>query len=114
MHTFKDLQGLWKHSFKDTLNTWELNFVDDSTVYKREGRKPSMKLKYIADFTTQPMIMDFYKGKELVDEALFYFYDKNIMSMQYSEPNKKQDHFKSLLFGVKALIPYRRQTSAGN
>lgn len=114
MHNFKDLLGLWKYSFKDTLNSWELNFVDDSTVYSKNGRQNSIRLRYVADFTKQPMLIDFYKHNELVDEAIFYFYNKNIMSVEYSGHDKRRDHFKVFLIGIKALIPYKRQTSAKN
>jgi hypothetical protein len=105
----KDLLGRWKYIGLSKIQ-WELNFINDSTVYQTTKREGAKTLKYIIDFNKQPTTINMYSGKELVEEGLLRFYNKDIIHIQYFYLGKLTDHIKNfMLTGVKALIPLERQ-----
>jgi hypothetical protein len=109
--TNKDLLGIWKYTGTYKIN-WEANFINDSTLQQINKREGTRILKYVIDFNKQPITIDMYKDKELVEEGLLRFYNKNIIHIQYFYLGKRTDHIKNfMLTGVKALIPLERQTT---
>lgn len=108
-HTTKDLLGVWTFAFKDTSDKFQLTFMDDSTVNYYNYRDGARKLKYVVDFTKQPITMELYKDGTLVEQGLLSFYSKSDLLVQFFYPNKRTDRFKTLMISkVKAHIPFKK------
>ncbi|NNU34338.1 hypothetical protein HK413_09625 [Mucilaginibacter sp. S1162] len=90
--TYKDLLGQWVLMFKNEPRSSKLEFVDSKHVIRKTSTT-ALELDYVADFTKQPITIDFYINNNLINQSYILFNSKDDIRLENFDPGKRKDHF---------------------
>jgi hypothetical protein len=106
--SYKDVLGQWLSTFKKDTGKVVLNFIDSNRVIRKTATSATL-MNYVANFTTQPITIDFYVGSKLLNQAFLLFRSRNDLRIEYFDPGKRKDHF--TVFGQNNMFTREKRFS---